>query len=92
VNDPIAVLRARIERESDVKSVLEIEPMGHLYRYLIETSYASFPKYVIGITDSNFDDVQPIFKCGLESTARAAWQKATGVVDEDRFRKVLSAA
>lgn len=70
----LEVLRRRIEAEPDVRRVMELEPCGALFRYMIETVY-DMPRFVIGTTDEAFDDVRPIVKCGAEWTIRHAWDE-----------------
>jgi hypothetical protein len=70
---PIDQLRERIEREDDVKQVLRLEPHGARFRYLIETPFETFPKFVIGTTDAENSDVRIEHRCGLLSTAMEQW-------------------
>lgn len=62
-----------LEREPDVKRVLEVNPVGDRFRYLIETHFATFPRFVIGITDAAFEHVRIEFRCGQEYSARRHW-------------------
>ena len=73
MSTPIEVVRALIAAESDVKRVLEIVQVGERFRYLIETPFATYPKFVIGSTDAELNDVRLQFKCGLECNARREW-------------------
>lgn len=66
-------LRKLIEQEEDVKRVIRLEPHGDRFRYLIETPFETFPKFVIGTTDATNEDVRIEHKCGLEATAQEAW-------------------
>jgi hypothetical protein len=68
-----------IAREADVFRVVECEEIGAgRYRYLIETPFRSFPRFVIGTTDAQMTDVRPRVKCGLLATAVDQWKKGAG--------------
>lgn len=70
----IAALRAKMEREEDIKRVVRlIANGGGRYMYLIETPFATFPKFVIGTTDAAFEDVRLKLRCGLIESAEEAW-------------------
>jgi hypothetical protein len=66
-------LQSRMEHEDDVKRVVRLEPLGTRFRYLIETPFHTFPKFVIGTTDAEFSDVRIESSCGLLSTAEERW-------------------
>jgi hypothetical protein len=72
--DEERALREQIGRESDVRRVLELTPIGGgRFRYLIETPFATFPRFVIGTTDAENEDVRIELKCGAEWNARQQW-------------------
>jgi len=72
----IGELRAVIEREEDVKRVVELEAIaGGRFRYMIETPFETFPKFVIGTTDAEFADVRLEHRCGAEWNAREIWER-----------------
>jgi hypothetical protein len=71
--DPLEQLRGLIEREPDVKKLHRLEQCGDRFRYLIETPFETFPKFVIGTTDATNNDVRIEHSCGLQSTAEEAW-------------------
>ena len=74
-----------MKRESDIKTVVRLVPSGAgRYRYLIETSFATFPKFVVGTTDASFDDVRIESRCGLFSTADEAWARKPNVSGQPR--------
>lgn len=77
VDTQLNTLKAKIEAESDVRRVMELERSGSLWRYMIETVY-DMPRFVIGTTDEGFADVRPIFKCGAEWSVRKAWDERNG--------------
>lgn len=67
-------LREIMAREEDVKRIVRLEPTGTgRFRYLIETPFATFPKFVIGTTDAKFDDVRLELRCGLLESAEERW-------------------
>lgn len=67
-------LKHRMEQEDDIRHLLRLERIdGGRYRYLIETPFKTFPKYVIGTTDALFDDVRIEHRCGLLTSSEHAW-------------------
>jgi hypothetical protein len=75
-----AVLRL-IAAEPDVQRVVRLARIaGGRFRYLIETPFATFPKFVIGTTDAQLEDVRREVKCGAPWNAESIWaQKESGV-------------
>jgi len=71
----MAELRAKMEQEDDIKRVVRLERAGDRFRYLIETPFKTFPKFVIGTTDAEFDVVRLELRCGLLESAEAAWDR-----------------
>ena len=68
-----------IAREGDVKRVVECEEIAPgKYRYLIETPFRTFPKFVIGQTNSDLTDVRIRLSCGAEWNAVEQWKKGVG--------------
>lgn len=67
-------LRHMIEAEDDVRRVVHLERQGARFRYMIETPFKTFPKFVIGTTDGDFKDVRIQHRCGLIETAENAWK------------------
>ena len=65
-------LRDLIAAEPDVRAVLELAPIAGTtdWRYLIETTFGSFPRFVIGRCSSTGAG------CGHIETARNKWEKA----------------
>ncbi len=84
--DPaIKALREKMEREDDIKRVVRLIPHTEgRYLYLIETPFATFPKFVIGSTDATFDDVRLLSRCGLLQTAETKWLE---IIDPDGTRE-----
>jgi hypothetical protein len=76
--DLLACISALIEEEYDVKQVLELVESGDRYRYMIETPFESFPKFVIGTTDEHLLDVNREVACGSEWAAREEWKRLVG--------------
>lgn len=76
----MTTLRELIAAEPDVRAVLELEPIAGTgdWRYLIETTFRAWPRYVIGRTDATLADVHITLRCGHIDTARAAWTAAAG--------------
>jgi hypothetical protein len=66
-------LREIMAREEDVKRIVRLERAGDRFRYLIETPFATFPKFVIGTTDAKYDDVRLELRCGLLESAEERW-------------------
>ena len=71
-------LRDLIAAEPDVRAVLELAPIAGTtdWRYLIETTFSTFPRYVIGRTNATMSDVSITHRCGHIETARNEWEKA----------------
>lgn len=76
-------LHTLILRESDVLSIhnLEEQPDGS-FLYLIETPFATFPRFVIGRTDAENENPVPMHFFGSEWSANEAWARAE---EERRF-------
>jgi hypothetical protein len=74
----LAALRALIEREDDVKRVHRLERCGDHFRYLIETPFETFPKFVIGTTNATNSAIRIKHRCGLLATAEEAWDGGKG--------------
>jgi hypothetical protein len=72
---PMDALLRLMQCESDIKQVIRLVPHGDRFRYMIETPFATFPKFVIGTTDAAFEDVRIESRCGLLSTAEEAWAR-----------------
>ena len=70
-------LRDLIAAEPDVRAVLELEPIAGSprWRYLIETTFDTFPRFVIGWVTENLADIRITHKCGHIETAREHWTK-----------------
>ena len=66
-----------IEGQPDVKRVVKLEPAGERYRYLIETPFATFPRFVIGTTDADLADVRIEGKCGTDWGAEQMWDETS---------------
>lgn len=68
-------LQALIEQESDVFHIHALtERLDGSFVYLIQTPFATFPKYVVGITDA--ENTSPIIHlcCGALWSAESAFQ------------------
>lgn len=65
-------LRALIQRETDVHEVIALSwvPQENRWLYLIKTPFATWPKFVVGWTDSDNSETEILFRCGTESFAR----------------------
>lgn len=69
--------RELILSEPDVRELLELEQIGpDLWRYLIATPFETFPKYVIGTTNSDCTTTHLELRCGNETNAREAWLRS----------------
>jgi hypothetical protein len=66
-----------ISDEPDVYEVHELMPLPEEGRwlYLVETPYATFPKFVIGSTDADNSNPEILFQSGAEWSARAEWDR-----------------
>jgi hypothetical protein len=69
-------LRDLIAAEPDVRAVLKLESIAGTeeWRYLIETPFSTFPRYVIGRTNTTMSDVSITHRCGHIETARNEWE------------------
>ena len=77
-----AELSKRIAAEPDVHRVIDLTPLNpekpeDLWHYLIETPFATFPKFVIGLTDIRNDSPSIVFQSGTEWAAMEEWQLTT---------------
>lgn len=70
-------LRALINREQDVLEVLALSwiPQEGQWLYLIKTPFATWPKFVVGLTDAANESPQIIFRCGYEVNARECFNE-----------------
>ena len=68
-------LRDIIAAEPDVRAVLELKPIAGTddWHYFIETTFDTFPRYVIGRTDSAASQGRILSRCGHIDTARESW-------------------
>jgi len=66
-----------IEAEQDVRRVLKVAAQGQRYRYLIETPFQTWPRFVIGTTDADLADVRIEYRCGAEWSALEEWECST---------------
>jgi N-acetylglucosamine-6-phosphate deacetylase len=71
----IEEIRSRIEQEDDVKRIIRLEPHGERFRYLIETPFATFPRFAVGTTDAAGEDVRLEAICGELYTAEVAFAR-----------------
>jgi hypothetical protein len=71
-------LRDLIAAEPDVRAVLELAPIAGTtdWRYLIETTFGSFPRFVIGRCSATGAGCGIEHTCGHIETARIEWEKA----------------
>lgn len=68
-----------IAAEPDVHRVMDLTPLDPaepegLWHYLIETPFATFPKFVIGLTDIRNEAPSIVFQSGTEWAAMEEWQ------------------
>jgi hypothetical protein len=70
-------MRGLICREVDVHELLALSwcPRADLWLYLIKTPFATWPKYVVGYTDTDNENPEVLFRCGSEWAARAAYDE-----------------
>ena len=69
-------LRNLIQREADVHAVLELASQADgRWIYLIQTPFVTFPKFVIGLTDVENEEVEIFMRFGSEWSARAEWDR-----------------
>lgn len=70
-----------IRAEGDVFRLLALAPRGEFavpgrkWYYMIQTPFATFPKFVIGLTDDRNENPAVIFRCELRSSAEDFWKK-----------------
>jgi hypothetical protein len=70
-------LRALIQKEDDVHAVHGLSYLDDEGRwlYLIETPFATWPRYVVGTTDGENLNPEPSVRCGHLETARQAFDE-----------------
>lgn len=80
--DVLPRLRALIAAQEDVRAVLALVPVLPAGRFacLIETTFPTFPRYVIGLTTADNDEVQVEFRCGAWWSAEEAWLSRYGAL------------
>lgn len=64
-------IRALIAKEPDVFEVLALSwiPTEQRWLYMIKTPFATWPKFVVGYTDSDNETPEIVLQCGAEWTA-----------------------
>lgn len=75
ISDRMKALSKRLLAEDDVHEVLEVIPTSTegFWFYLIQTPFATWPRYVIGETTEDLSDVNPFFFCGQREEALERW-------------------
>lgn len=69
-------VRALITREADVFALHALARRSDgTFLYLIETPFATFPRFVIGSCDARVADARPLFRCGQRWSADAEWHR-----------------
>lgn len=70
-------LRDLIAAEPDVRAVLELEPIAGSadWRYLIETPFATYPRFVIGRVSETGEPLAIYHYSARIETARERWNK-----------------
>jgi hypothetical protein len=75
-----ARVRGLIEDQDDVRRVVALErvesPGGWRWLYLIETPFMTFPKFAVGTTDADNEDVQILTTCGSIWAAQESFNTA----------------
>ena len=71
-------VRDNIKFEPDVHRLLDLQPDDGRWRYLIQTPFITWPKFVIGTTDDANEEVKILFRCGSEWSARGEWDRLSG--------------
>lgn len=76
--DTFVRLAKLIESEPDVHRLIALDCIDEEWHYLIETPFATFPRFVIGKTDD--DNLEPsiLFQCSAEWSAMEEWQHVIG--------------
>jgi hypothetical protein len=68
-------VRQHITSGTDVARVIQVQYLkGDLYRYCIETTHRTFPKFVIGVFNPETKEVHLEASAGLYDTIRDRWQ------------------
>jgi hypothetical protein len=70
---PLQSLIDVIQEQPDVRAVLRLAKVGDRYRYLIETPFTTFPRYVIGTCDANAEHPVLEWSGGTRFGAQEAW-------------------
>ena len=67
----ILALRALISQEEDVHKVMDLcyAPSLDKWVYLIQTPFATWPKYVVGVTDFNNEVPEVMHRCNFRESA-----------------------
>lgn len=76
-------VRALIQKEDDVHEVLALAKYAGEPRwlYLIQTPFATFPKFVIGSTDADNLHPELLFRCGTEWAAQDEWNRVCELLE-----------
>ena len=77
------LVRHRIAAQDDVHEVVALVKLKDEDRwlYLIKTPFASFPKFVIGSTDSENTSPELLFRCGSRWAAEDEWTRIVELAD-----------
>ncbi len=79
----LLALRAKMLQQDDVYEVVALVKLKDEDRwlYLIKTPFASFPKFVIGSTDSENTSPELLFRCGSSWAAEDEWTRIVELAD-----------
>lgn len=68
-------VRQHITEAPEVAHTLQVLHLtGHLYRYCIETTHRTFPRFVIGVFNAETKEVHLEASAGHYDTIRDRWQ------------------
>jgi len=85
LRDTFARLAKLIRSEPDVVRLVALDRLqddddtdDRPWLYLIETPFATFPRFVIGRTDDDNENPDILFQCSAEWSAMEEWQNLIG--------------
>jgi hypothetical protein len=78
LKDTFIRLAKLIQAEPDVHRIIAMDQIDDEWHYLIETPFASYPRFVIGKTDDDNQEPTILFQCSAEWSAMEEWQHVIG--------------
>lgn len=72
-----AQLKVVMDADASVKRCIATAPSSEGRYYFIETTHATFPKFVVGEWRAKDGACRQLLQCGLESNAQSYWERLT---------------